>query len=147
MVVGILTGIAFTHLTPEPTGEVFMPQPSAVRYEPEECAWCMGRGREREEKCRACKGRGAVLAAQPARPCRSCAGTGRVGLIEERRACPSCGGGWDGALGREREEADAAASRTAAVSGSGAPRRARRCFYPSRGAGPESDRVKPRRAT
>jgi PilZ domain-containing protein len=77
-----------------------MPQPSAVSYEPEECAWCMGRGREREQKCEVCKGRGAVLAAQPARPCRSCAGTGREGLIEARRACQSCGGaGWDGAQG------------------------------------------------
>lgn len=56
----------------------------------------MGRGRDREEKCRVCKGRGAVLAAQPARPCHSCAGSGRSGLIGDRRECPSCGGaGWE----------------------------------------------------
>lgn len=73
-----------------------MSQPRTAGYEPEECAWCMGRGQEREEKCPVCGGRGAVLAAQPARPCRSCVGTGREGLIEERRACSFCGGaGWD----------------------------------------------------
>lgn len=85
-----------------------MPQQSAVSPEPEECAWCMGRGREREQECRVCKGRGAVLAAQPARPCRSCAGTGREGLIEERRACRTCkGAGWDGAEGRDCDPATA----------------------------------------
>ena len=78
-----------------------MSQPVSVCYGPEECAWCLGRGRERDQNCPVCKGRGAVLAAQPARPCRSCAGTGRGGLIEERRECPSCGGaGWDGTRGR-----------------------------------------------
>lgn len=83
-------------------------QPNAVSPAPEECAWCMGRGHERDEKCPVCKGRGAVLAAPPARPCRSCAGTGREGLIEERRACPSCGGaGWEGAEGRDCEAATA----------------------------------------
>lgn len=70
-----------------------MSQPSPVGHAPEECAWCMGRGRDREEKCRVCKGRGAVLAAHPARPCNSCAGSGRAGLIEDQQACPSCGGG------------------------------------------------------
>ena len=81
-----------------------MSQPTAVSYEPEECAWCMGRGHEREEKCPVCKGCGAVLVARPARPCRSCAGTGREGLIEERRACRECGGaGWDGTEGRDGE--------------------------------------------
>jgi hypothetical protein len=85
-----------------------MSQPTAVSYEVEECAWCMGRGREREEKCAVCKGRGAVLAAQPARPCRACAGTGRAGLIEERRACPWCkGAGWDGTEGQGCEPAPA----------------------------------------
>ena len=74
-----------------------MSQTSPVPRAPEECAWCIGRGRDREDKCRVCEGRGAVLAAQPARPCRSCAGTGRAGLIEERRACPTCqGAGWEG---------------------------------------------------
>lgn len=83
-----------------------MSQPGAVGYAPEECAWCMGRGQEREQSCPVCKGRGAVLAAHPARPCRSCAGTGREGLIEERRACSACGGaGWEGAREREGEEA------------------------------------------
>ena len=73
-----------------------MSQPSPVSHAPEECAWCMGRGRDREDKCRVCKGRGAVLAAQPARPCHSCAGSGRAGLIGDRQACPSCGGaGWE----------------------------------------------------
>jgi hypothetical protein len=82
-----------------------MSQPSADGYEPEECAWCMGRGQEREQMCPVCKGRGAVLVAQPARPCRSCAGTGREGLIEQRRACSTCGGaGWDGARVCDIEE-------------------------------------------
>lgn len=83
-----------------------MSRPEAVGYAPEECAWCMGRRREHDEKCPVCKGRGAVLAAQPARPCGSCAGTGREGLIEERRACSTCGGaGWDGIEGRDCEAA------------------------------------------
>lgn len=73
-----------------------MSQTSPVGHAPEECAWCMGRGRDREEKCQVCKGRGAVLAAQPARPCSSCAGSGRAGLIGDHQACPSCGGaGWE----------------------------------------------------
>lgn len=79
-----------------------MSQPSGISRGPEECAWCMGRGREREQKCSVCAGRGAVLAARPARPCRSCAGTGREGLIELRRACAACGGaGWEGVSGHD----------------------------------------------
>jgi DnaJ-class molecular chaperone len=76
-----------------------MPEPSAAGYEPEECAWCVGAGRERltGKPCPACRGRGAVLAAQPAAQCARCRGTGRAGYLSDGPRCEGCAGaGWEG---------------------------------------------------
>jgi DnaJ-class molecular chaperone len=70
----------------------------SVKYEPEECAWCKGTRKGRDgERCQVCKGRGAVLVAQPSRMCVPCRGSGREGGFSDQPVCPVCGGsGWQG---------------------------------------------------
>jgi DnaJ-class molecular chaperone len=70
----------------------------SVTYEPEECAWCMGTRKSRNgEQCPICKGKGAVLVAQPARMCVPCRGAGHEGGLSDQPACPMCSGsGWRG---------------------------------------------------
>ena len=75
-----------------------MNETDSVTYEPEECAWCKGTRKGRDgELCQICKGKGAVLVAQPPRSCPVCRGSGREGGLSDRPACNMCGGfGWWG---------------------------------------------------
>ena len=70
----------------------------SVNYAPEECAWCKGTRKGRDgEKCPVCKGKGAVLVAQPPRICIPCRGSGHEGSFSDQPACLVCGGsGWRG---------------------------------------------------
>jgi len=77
---------------------IIMDVTESINYEPEECAWWVGTRKGRVgERCPVCKGRGAVLVAQPPRMCVSCRGSAHEGAFSDRPACSVCGGpGWRG---------------------------------------------------
>ena len=63
------------------------------------CARCEGTGKQRgmfgESDCPACKGKGTVLVAAPARKCPLCGGTGRQEGFINKAVCGVCWGtGW-----------------------------------------------------
>jgi DnaJ-class molecular chaperone len=75
-----------------------MSQLNIPTFAPETCAWCQGRWVARpEDRCQVCRGKGAVLVAQPAAACVACAGSGRAARLETttKLRCAQCTGtGW-----------------------------------------------------
>lgn len=74
-----------------------------AQYSLETCAWCEGRGVNRDQKntdgnfpCMGCYGQGRLQVAEPTMPCVHCGGTGEGKDINGQDShCPRCqGSGW-----------------------------------------------------